>query len=65
MQPALDTGHVDAAWVAEPFISAAAKNGRVIEYGFDAIARVFSSALGLRRRSGRTTTVMPSRVSRR
>jgi NitT/TauT family transport system substrate-binding protein len=41
MQPALDTGHVDAAWVAEPFISAAAKNGRVIEYGFDAIAPRF------------------------
>jgi ABC-type nitrate/sulfonate/bicarbonate transport system substrate-binding protein len=41
MQPALDTGHVDAAWVAEPFISAAAKNGRVIEYGFDAIATRF------------------------
>jgi ABC-type nitrate/sulfonate/bicarbonate transport system substrate-binding protein len=41
MQPALDTGHVDAAWVAEPFISAAAKNGRIIEYGFDAIATRF------------------------
>jgi NitT/TauT family transport system substrate-binding protein len=41
MQPALDTGHVDAAWVAEPFISAAAKNGRIIEYGFDAIAPRF------------------------
>jgi NitT/TauT family transport system substrate-binding protein len=41
MQPALDTGHVDAAWVAEPFISASAKNGRVIEYGFDAIAKRF------------------------
>jgi ABC-type nitrate/sulfonate/bicarbonate transport system substrate-binding protein len=41
MQPALDTGHVDAAWVAEPFISAADKSGRVIEYGFDAIATRF------------------------
>jgi len=41
MQPALDAGRVDAAWVAEPFISLAAKNGRVIEYGFDAIAKRF------------------------
>jgi NitT/TauT family transport system substrate-binding protein len=41
MQPALDAGRIDAAWVAEPFISASAKNGRVIEYGFDAIATRF------------------------
>lgn len=41
MQPALDSGHVDAAWVAEPFLSAAAKNGRIIVYGFDAIAKRF------------------------
>ena len=41
MQPALDTGHVDAAWVAEPFLSAAAKSGRMAEFGFDAIAKRF------------------------
>jgi NitT/TauT family transport system substrate-binding protein len=41
MQPALDAGRIDAAWVAEPFISLAAKNGRIIEYGFDAIAKRF------------------------
>jgi len=39
MPAALDAGRVDAAWVAEPFLSAATKNGRVIEYGFDAIAK--------------------------
>jgi ABC-type nitrate/sulfonate/bicarbonate transport system substrate-binding protein len=41
MPAALDAGHVDAAWVAEPFLSAATKNGRVLEYGFDAIAKRF------------------------
>jgi NitT/TauT family transport system substrate-binding protein len=41
MPAALDAGRVDAAWVAEPFLSAAAKNGRVLEYGFDAIAKRF------------------------
>jgi NitT/TauT family transport system substrate-binding protein len=41
MLAALDSGHVDAAWDAEPFISAAAKDGRVLEYGFDAIAKRF------------------------
>jgi ABC-type nitrate/sulfonate/bicarbonate transport system substrate-binding protein len=41
MQPALDTGHVDAAWVAEPFLSAASKNGRMAVFGFDAIAKRF------------------------
>jgi ABC-type nitrate/sulfonate/bicarbonate transport system substrate-binding protein len=41
MLPALETGHVDAAWDAEPFLSAATKSGRAIEYGFDAIAKRF------------------------
>jgi NitT/TauT family transport system substrate-binding protein len=41
MQPALDTGHVDAAWVAEPFLSNATKSGRMAEFGFDAIAKRF------------------------
>jgi ABC-type nitrate/sulfonate/bicarbonate transport system substrate-binding protein len=41
MLPALDGGRVDAAWVAEPFLSAAAKNGRMAEFGFDAIAKRF------------------------
>lgn len=41
MQGALDAGRIDGAWVAEPFITAAAKNGRVLEYGFDAISTRF------------------------
>ncbi len=41
MLPALQTGHVDAAWDAEPFLSAATKDSRAIEYGFDAIAKRF------------------------
>lgn len=41
MPAALDAGRVDAAWVAEPFIAPAAKNGRVIAYGFDGISKHF------------------------
>ena len=41
MLPALDANRIDAAWVAEPFLSAATKNGRAIEYGFDAISKRF------------------------
>lgn len=41
MPAALDSGRVDAAWDAEPFLTTAAKNERVIEYGFDAIAKRF------------------------
>jgi NitT/TauT family transport system substrate-binding protein len=38
---ALDAGRVDAAWVVEPFITAAAKTNRVLFYGFDGIAKHF------------------------
>ena len=41
MLPALDANRIDAAWVAEPFLTAATKNGRAIEYGFDAISKRF------------------------
>jgi NitT/TauT family transport system substrate-binding protein len=41
MLPALDSGRVDAVWDAEPFLSTAAKSERVLEYGFDAIAKRF------------------------
>lgn len=41
MPAALEANRVDAAWVAEPFLSAATKNCRVAEYGFDAIAKRF------------------------
>jgi NitT/TauT family transport system substrate-binding protein len=38
---ALDAGRVDAAWVVEPFITAAKKTSRVLFYGFDGIAKHF------------------------
>ena len=38
---ALDAGRVDAAWVVEPFITAAKKTDRVLFYGFDGIAKHF------------------------
>lgn len=38
---ALDAGRVDAAWVVEPFVTVAAKNDRVLFYGFDGIAKHF------------------------
>jgi NitT/TauT family transport system substrate-binding protein len=41
MTAALDAGRVDAAWVAEPFIGPATKNGRAIAYGFDGISKHF------------------------
>jgi NitT/TauT family transport system substrate-binding protein len=39
MPAALDAGRIDAAYVAEPFLVAAKKNGRVLAYAEDAIAR--------------------------
>ena len=42
MAAALDSGRVDAAWVVEPFISVAKKNGRVLAYGFDGISKHFT-----------------------
>ena len=41
MAAALDAGRIDAAWVAEPFISPARKNGRILAFGFDGIAKRF------------------------
>jgi NitT/TauT family transport system substrate-binding protein len=41
MPAALAAGRIDAAWVAEPFIGAATKNGRVLAYGFVGIAKHF------------------------
>jgi NitT/TauT family transport system substrate-binding protein len=41
MATALGASRVDAAEVAEPFIGEAKKYGRVLEYGFDSIAKRF------------------------
>jgi NitT/TauT family transport system substrate-binding protein len=41
MKDALDAGRIDAAWVAEPFISNNKKTTRVLSYSFDAIAKQF------------------------
>jgi len=41
MAGALETNRVDAAEVAEPFIGAAKKVGRVLAYGFDSISKDF------------------------
>jgi NitT/TauT family transport system substrate-binding protein len=41
MATALGANRVDAAEVAEPFIGEAKKNGRVLAYGFDSIAKRF------------------------
>jgi len=40
MAAALDAGRIDAAYVAEPFLTAAKKNGRLLAYADDAIAKV-------------------------
>lgn len=41
MPAALQAGRVDAAWIAEPFIEVALRNGRALTWGFDAIAKRF------------------------
>lgn len=41
MAAALDAGRVDAAALSEPFLSAAGRNDRVLQYGFDAISKHF------------------------
>jgi NitT/TauT family transport system substrate-binding protein len=41
MQNALGAGRIDAAWVTEPFLASAKKNGRVLATAFDAIAKEF------------------------
>ena len=41
MPAALLAGRVDAAWMAEPFIEEALRNGRALTWGYDAIAKHF------------------------
>lgn len=41
MAAALAAGRVDAAWVTEPFLAAAKRNGRALVYGFDDISKHF------------------------
>jgi NitT/TauT family transport system substrate-binding protein len=41
MPAALDAGRVDAAFVVEPFLGVAKKNGRVLAYVYDAISKHF------------------------
>jgi NitT/TauT family transport system substrate-binding protein len=41
MPAALDAGRIDAAYVAEPFLAAAKKNGRLLAYADDAIAKSY------------------------
>ncbi len=41
MTAALEAGRIDAAWVTEPFLGGARKNGRVLGYGFDGISKRF------------------------
>jgi len=41
MPAALDAGRVDAAWVAEPFLTVARKSGHVLGYGADGIGKHF------------------------
>jgi NitT/TauT family transport system substrate-binding protein len=40
MPAALDAGRIDAGYVAEPFLGAAKKNGRLLAYADDAIAKL-------------------------
>jgi len=41
MAAALDAGRVDAIYPVEPFLTGALKNGRVLGYGYDGIAKHF------------------------
>ncbi len=41
MQPALDAGRIDAAAIAEPFLTAAKKTDRVLASPYDSVARSF------------------------
>jgi len=41
MAAAVAASRVDAAFVAEPFLTMAARNGRVLEYGYDCISKHF------------------------
>jgi NitT/TauT family transport system substrate-binding protein len=41
MPAAIQAARVDAAWIAEPFIAVATRNGRAVGYGFDGISKHF------------------------
>jgi ABC-type nitrate/sulfonate/bicarbonate transport system substrate-binding protein len=41
MVAALESGRIDAAWMAEPFLAVAEKTNRVLAFGFDAVAKHF------------------------
>src|ERR1700761_1641618 len=41
MSAALEAGRIDAASLSEPFMTAARRSGRALEYGFDAISKQF------------------------
>jgi NitT/TauT family transport system substrate-binding protein len=41
MPDAVAAGRIDAEWLTEPFLAAGKKNGRVLAYAFDAIAKEF------------------------
>ena len=41
MKPALDAGRIDAATIAEPFLSAARKTDRILANPYDAVAKEF------------------------
>jgi len=47
MPAALEAGRVDAVWISEPFLEEAKKNGRVLVYGFDTVAKHFISTAWL------------------
>ena len=42
MPAAIEAGRVDAVYVVEPFLTGARKNGRVLAYGYDSIAKHFT-----------------------
>lgn len=42
MPAAIEAGRVDAVYVVEPFLTGARKNGRVLGYGYDSIAKHFT-----------------------
>jgi NitT/TauT family transport system substrate-binding protein len=41
MPDAIAAGRIDAEWMTEPFVAISKKNGRVLAYAFDAIAKQF------------------------
>ncbi len=47
MPAALAAGRVDAVWISQPFLEQAKKDGRVLVYGFDTVAKSFISTAWL------------------